>query len=82
MMTDKMKFFRIINREDRIGFVALFSTINNPQRAITARIKTTIKLGESQPKFCPKDGMQSSRLKNKITKIEPSVSKLVSFLVV
>ena len=80
MITDRIKFLRIINREDRIGFTAFFSAINNPQRAMNARTRTTIKFVESQPKFCPKEGMQRRRLKNATIKIEPRISKFVNFL--
>ena len=46
-----------------IGFVALFSAIHNPIPEITEAIRT-IKNGlDCQPKFWPKEGTQSNRLK-------------------
>ena len=78
-ITGRTNSLRFIKLADRIGCEAFFSTRNNPIRLISDRRKTTKKLVDVQPKFCPKDGTHRSRLKKTITRIEPEISKFVIF---
>ena len=75
MITGIMKAFRAIKCPMRIGFSALFSATTSTTKVISARVSTSRKGVDTQPKFCPKDGTQSKRLKKMITKKAPTRSK-------
>ena len=64
----------------KIGFSAFFSTNKRSVKDIIAAIRTDIKANEFHPKFCPKDGTQSARLKKINTNMEPTQSKSASDL--
>ena len=59
----------------RIGFFAFFSVTTRITKVISASISTSKNGVDVQPKFCPKDGTQSKRLKKIITKKAPTKSK-------
>ena len=71
---------RFIKLPRKIGFSAFFSTNKSIVKAIDVAIKIYKKATDVQPKFCPKDGTQSARLKKINTNIAPSQSKSVSDL--
>ena len=75
MITGRMKAFRAIKDPMRIGFFAFFSVTIRITKVISARVSTSWNGVDVQPKFCPKDGTQSRRLKKAITKKAPTRSK-------
>ena len=75
MITGRMKTFRAIKDPIKIGFFAFFSVTMSSSKVISARASTSRNGVDDQPKFCPKDGMQSKRLKKAITKKAPTRSK-------
>lgn len=75
MITGKMKAFRAIKDPMRMGFFAFFSVAASPANVLNARISTRINGVDVHPKFCPKDGTQSKRLKKAMTKKDPIRSK-------
>ena len=75
MITGRMKAFRAIKEPMRIGFFAFFSVRTSTTKVISARVNTSRNGVDDQPKFCPKDGMQSKRLKKVMTKKAPVKSK-------
>ena len=75
MITGRMKTFRAIKDPIKIGFFAFFSITMSTSKVIRARVSTSRNGVDDQPKFCPKDGMQSKRLKKAITKKAPIKSK-------
>ena len=79
MITGRINAFRFIKRPESIGFCAFFSDRISPIKEIIAKNSATIKLFDSHPKFCPKDGMHNTKLKNIITKIAPLLSKSFNF---
>ena len=78
MITGRIKAFRAIKCPIRIGFFAFFSVITSAAKAISARVSTSRNRLDVQPKFCPKDGTHSKRLKKAMTKKEPMRSKSFS----
>lgn len=76
IITGIIKAFLAKNDPMRIGFFAFFSVITRRIKAISDKANTTRNGVEVQPKFCPKDGTQSKRLKKAITKKAPLRSKL------
>ena len=75
MITGRMKAFRAIKDPMRIGFFAFFSVTIRITKVISARVSTSWNGVNVQPKFCPKAGTQSKRLKKTITKKAPTRSK-------
>ena len=75
MITGKMKAFRAIKDPIRIGFFAFFSVTMRSINMISAIVSTSRNGADDQPKFCPKEGTQSKRLKKAITKKAPTRSK-------
>ena len=60
---------------DKMGWSALRSARTRPARLAIAATKTNKKGAEVQPKFCPKEGTQSNRLKKTNIKTAPDISK-------
>ena len=75
MITGRTKAFRAIKDPIRIGFFAFFSVIIRSNKVISVRVSTSRNGADDQPKFCPKDGTHSKRLKNTMTKKAPTRSK-------
>ena len=75
MITGRIKDFRFIKEPVRMGFFAFFSVITRIAKVISAGISTRRNGAEVQPKFCPKDGIQSKRPKKTMTKKAPARSK-------
>ena len=75
IITGRMKAFRAINDPIRIGFFAFFSVTANATKVISAKVSTSRNGVDAHPKFCPKEGIQSNRLKKTITKKAPIKSK-------
>ena len=73
--TERIKARLFIKRPRKIGFSAFFSTNRRIAKAITAAIRIDKKAMERHPKFCPKNGTQSARLKKIKTNMAPSQSK-------
>ena len=81
MITGMMKAFRAIKDPMRIGFFAFFSVTTSNTKVISARVSTSRNGADAQPKFCPKEGTHSKRLKKVITKKAPTRSKFfIGFL--
>ena len=59
----------------RIGCIAFLSTAIKPAKLMAAAIRTPRNAVDVQPKFCPKDGMHSIRLKKINTSTAPMPSK-------
>ena len=78
----KTKELRSIKWPDKIGCIAFRSAKTNPTK-LTKAAPSTVKKGmEPHPKFCPKEGIHSNRLKNIRIRMAPDISKLCSgFLV-
>ena len=76
MITGRMKTFRVIKAPINIGFFAFFSAIISTTKVISAKVSTSRNGVDLKPKFCPKDGTQSNRLKKAITNKAPERSKL------
>ena len=70
------KAFRFRKPPGNMGFFAFLSARISPVSDRIAASSTPRKTVEPQPKFCPKEGMHSSRLKKISTKTAPGVSKL------
>ena len=77
IITGMIKAFRAINDPMRIGFFAFFSVIASNTKVISARVNTSRNGADAQPKFCPKEGTHSKRLKKVITKKAPTRSKFL-----
>ena len=75
--TLKIKAFRLRKLPGNMGCLAFRSTRNRPAREISAAIRTPMNAAEDHPKFCPKDGIHSARLKKSTTKRAPEVSNAV-----
>ena len=73
--TDSKKALRAIKLPCKMGFSARFSAYISPNRETIAPISTPMKGAELQPKFCPKEGTHSTRLKNTSTSAPPRLSK-------
>ena len=71
----RIKALRIINLPGRMGCIALLSATINTARLMTAAAITARNAFDVQPKFCPKEGIQSIRLKNMTTSAAPKPSK-------
>lgn len=79
MITERIKDFRIIKEPESIGLCACFSDMMSPASETSDRRKMKRKLGDNHPKFCPKDGIHSKRLKNATTNKVPQRSKFSIF---
>ena len=75
MITGRIKTFRVIKDPISIGFFAFFSVTISTTKVISAKVSTSRNGVDTQPKFCPKDGTHSKRLKNTMTKKAPTRSK-------
>ena len=75
MITGRMKAFRAIKEPIRIGFFAFLSIATRITNMISTKVNTSLNATDDQPKFCPNEGTQSKRLKNTMTKKEPTKSK-------
>ena len=60
---ERIKARRFIKLPCKMGFFAFFSTHKSMMKAITVAIKIYKKATDFHPKFCPKEGTQSARLK-------------------
>ena len=63
---------------DRMGCEVFLSALTSPNKLINERISTMRNGGDVQPKFCPKEGTHSSKLKKTRIKIAPDTSKFCS----
>ena len=59
----------------RIGCTAFLSAALNPRRLMVAATSTPRNAFDVQPKFCPKEGTHSSKLKKIRIKTAPDISK-------
>ena len=78
--TERIKDFRLINCQFKMGFSAFFSAYNNPKSERKDATKTIKNHVDDMPKFCPKDGRQSTKLKKMNTQSEPAPSKFENSL--
>ena len=77
IITDKTNAFLAMKCPIRIGFFAFFSVITSPRKAISVRTRIGKNSADNHPKFCPKEGTHSNRLKKAITKNAPALSKFL-----
>ena len=75
MITDKTNAFLAMKCPTRIGFLAFFSVVTSPRKAISVRTRIGKNSADNHPKFCPKEGTHSNRLKKAMTKNAPALSK-------
>ena len=73
--TLRMKTRRRMKLPGRMGWTALRSASTRAASAISVAISTLRNAEDPQPKFWPKDGMHSIRLKKISTSAAPGVSK-------
>ena len=80
--TLRIKALRFMKLPDKIGRMLFRSARTSKTRLTIARTSTTRNGVDVQPKFCPKEGTQSKRLKKIRIKTAPDTSKFCSdFLV-
>ena len=60
---------------DKMGWADFLSARISPKRLTIERTSTTRNGADVQPKFCPKEGTHSSRLKKIKIKTAPDISK-------
>lgn len=75
IITGKTNARRAMKGPMRIGFFAFFSVRTSPTKVIRAKTRTGKNSVDNHPKFCPKEGTHSNRLKKAITKNAPALSK-------
>ena len=73
--TLNIKALRLMKLPDRMGWWDFRSAKVSPARLTAAAINTIVKGRDVQPKFCPKEGMHSSRLKKIRIRTAPDISK-------
>ena len=73
--TLKINALRLIKLPVRMGWELFLSARARPTRLTIARISTMRNGVDVHPKFCPKDGTHSSKLKKTKIKIAPDTSK-------
>lgn len=66
-----IKAFLIIKAGGRRGYLAFLSVKMSAGSTNSASVRIIVNEFEVQPKFCPKEGMQSNRLKNRMFNIDP-----------
>ena len=76
--TLKINALRLIKLPDRMGWELFLSARARPARLTIAEISTMRNGVDVQPKFCPKDGIHSSKLKKIRIKTAPDTSKFCS----
>ena len=71
----RIKALRPINLPERMGCALFLSASSRPKRLMIAAANTVRNGTDVQPKFCPKEGTHSSRLKKIRIKTAPGTSK-------
>ena len=76
--TLKIKAVRLMKLPDKMGWAVFLSARTSPARLTIVRTRTMRNGADVQPKFCPKEGTHSSRLKKNKINTAPDISKSCS----